>query len=158
MPSRRDLITMTEDQAYAFLASRWVGVLGTVGADGLPHLVNVGYLVEGKEVVVTSFAAAQKVKNIERTGSATLLVEHSWPYVEVQGVMLGGPARIVPDFDTVLAITTRMRIEHAEMSGTPVGEGTPDMDMARHARKRVAVFIEPARLRSWDHTRLDGTY
>ena len=41
---------------------------------------------------------------------------------------------------------------------TPILIATPDMDIAKHARKRVLVHIEPARLRSWDHTRLGGTY
>ena len=161
MASRRDQITMTEAEVRAFLASRWVGVLGTVGPDGLPHLVNVGYLLggdDGREIVVSSFRAAQKIRNIERTGAASFLVEHAWPYDEVQGVMVSGPARIVDDLDTVIELTTRMRAQHAEMSGTPVGGGTPDMDIAKHARKRVVVHLEPARVRSWDHRRLGGTY
>lgn len=161
MASRRAEIAMSEEEAYSFLRSRWVGVLGTIGPDGLPHLVNVGYLLggpDGKEVVVSSFRSAQKVRNLERRGSASFLVEHAWPYDEVRGVMVSGPARIVDDYDEVVALTTRMRAQHAEMSGTPVGAGTPDMDIAKHARKRVLVQIEPARLRTWDHTKLGGAY
>jgi PPOX class probable F420-dependent enzyme len=158
MASRRSLITMSAEETTAFLRAHWLGVLGTVGPDGLPHLVNVGYLLEDDEVVLTSFAAAQKVRNLERTGAATFLVEHPWPYVEVRGVMISGSARIVRDTDEVLDVTTRMRAQHAEQSGTAVGEGTPDTDLAKHAAKRVAVRITPERVRTWDHTKLGGTY
>ncbi|MGW4824022.1 TIGR03618 family F420-dependent PPOX class oxidoreductase [Streptomyces sp. NPDC004227] len=158
MASRRDQIRMTDAETAAFLREHWLGVLGSVGPDGAPHLVNVGYLVEDGQIVVTSFAAAQKVRNIERTGVATLLVEHPWPYAEVRGVMVSGSARVVPDTATVLDITTRMRDAHARMSGTEIGQGTPDNDPAKHAAKRVAVYLEPTRVRTWDHTKLGGTY
>lgn len=158
MASRRAQIAMTREETAAFLREHWLGVLGTVGPDGLPHLVNVGYLVEEGEIVLTSFAAAQKVRNLERTGAATFLVEHPWPYVEVRGVMISGPARIVRDPAEVLAVTARMRDQHAEQSGTAVGEGTPDTDLAKHAVKRVAVRITPDKVRTWDHTKLGGTY
>ncbi|WP_173161941.1 pyridoxamine 5'-phosphate oxidase family protein [Phytohabitans suffuscus] len=154
--SRRDQIRMSDDEAYAFLESQRLGVLGTVGPDGAPHLVNVGYLVAGRRIVFTSFAAAQKVRNIERAANVTLLVEVPWPYNEIQGVMVTGGTEIVGDTATVIDITTRMRAKHAAMSGS--AEGTPDIDIARHAAKRVAVFVEPTRIRSWDHRRLGGTY
>ncbi len=158
MASRRSQIEMTPAEVEAFLADHWLGVLGTVGPDGLPHLVNVGYLHEDGEVVVTSFGAAQKVRNIERTGAATFLVEHPWPYAEVRGVMISGPVRVVRDPATVLDVTTRMRDQHATQSGTRVGEGTPDADLAKHAVKRVALRLRPDRVRSWDHTKLGGSY
>jgi general stress protein 26 len=156
MSSRRDAIRMSDDEAYEFLAAHKVGVLGTVGPRNVPHMVNVGYLVDDRRLVFTSFAAAQKVKNIERAGQASLLVEIAWPYNEVQGVLFSGPTTIVKDTDVVIDITTRMKKLHAEMSGTT--EGTPDIDVAKYAPKRVAVYIEPERVLSWDHTRLGGTY
>ncbi|MET7392006.1 pyridoxamine 5'-phosphate oxidase family protein [Dactylosporangium sp. NPDC005572] len=146
---------MTAEEAYAFLESQRFGVLGTVGPDGAPHMVNVGYLVDDRRIVVTSFAAAQKVKNLERAAVATFLVEIPWPYHQIQGVMITGNTRIVSDVDTVVDVTTRMRAKHAEMSDH---QGTPEIDIARHAPRRVAVYIEPVRLRSWDHRRLDGVY
>ena len=155
MASRRDLIKMSDDDAYEFLEGQRVGVLGTVGPDGAPHLVNVGYLVEDRRIVFTSFAAAQKVKNLERTGTATFLVEVAWPYNDVQGVMVTGPTTVVRDLDVVVDITTRMKSKHA--MGGPT-DGTPEIDIARHAVKRVAVYLEPTRLRSWDHRQLGGTY
>lgn len=157
MASRRDVIRMTDDEAYAFLDSMKIAVVGTVGSDGFPHLVSVGYLVEDGCIAFSSFAAAQKVKNLERTGQATALVEVSWPYNDVKGVMVSGPVRIVRDTPVVADLAARTKAKHAQMSGTT--EGTPeDMDVLKYAAKRVAIYIEPARIRSWDHSKLGGTY
>jgi hypothetical protein len=56
----------------------------------------------------------------------------------------------------VVEVTTRMKREHAEMSETT--DGTPEIDVARHAAKRVVIYLEPTRIVSWDHRRLAGTY
>ncbi|MFE7979342.1 pyridoxamine 5'-phosphate oxidase family protein [Streptomyces shenzhenensis] len=149
---------MTDAETAAFLRERWLGVLGSVGSDVAPHLVNVGYLAEDGQIVVTSFAAAQKVRNIECTGVATLLVEHPWPYAEVRGVMVSGSARVVRDTATALDITTKMCDAHVRMSGTESGQGTFDDDPAKHAAKRIAVYLEPTRVRTGDRTKLGGTY
>jgi PPOX class probable F420-dependent enzyme len=156
MSSRRDAIRMTDDEAYAFLSAHKVGVLGTVGLRNVPHMVNVGYLVDGRRLVFTSFAAAQKVKNIERAGQASLLVENAWPYNDVQGVLVSGRTTIVRDTDHVIDVSARIQRLHAEMSGTT--DGTPDIDQAKYASKRVVVYVEPDRVLSWDHRRLSGTY
>jgi hypothetical protein len=156
MSSRRGQIRMSDEEAFAFLEKQHYGVLGTFGPGGLPHLVNVGYLVIDRRIVFSSFAAAQKIKNVERAGQASFLVEIPWPYNEIQGVLLSGPTSIVADTPHVVEVTARMKREHAEMTGTT--EGTPEIDVARHAAKRVVVYLEPTRIVSWDHRRLAGSY
>lgn len=96
MASRRDVIKMSEDEVFEFLECQRVGVLGSVGPDGAPH---------------------------------------------VQGVMITGPTTIVRDLEVVIDITTRMKSKHATMGGPT--EGTPEIDIARHAVKRVAVRSSP---------------
>jgi PPOX class probable F420-dependent enzyme len=144
---------MSDEDAYSFLMSQRVGVLGTVGPDGMPHLVNVNYIIDGRQIILTSFAAAQKVRNIERTGSATFLVEVTGPYNEIRGVMASGRARVVADTRTVVDMTTRL----AGADAARADDGH-DLEVERHAAKRVSIFIEPTRLRSWDHRQLGGTY
>jgi|tagenome__1003787_1003787.scaffolds.fasta_scaffold18478658_1 PPOX class probable F420-dependent enzyme len=156
MASRRDLIKMSDEEAWAFLAEQRFGVLGTTGSDGAPHMVNVGYLVEDGRIVLTSFASAQKVRNLERHPTASFLVEVPWPYHQIRGVLATGPVTLDHDTERVVAITTLMRREHSAQDRAP--DDAPEIDIARHAVKRVAVTIEPARLRSWDHTKLDGKY
>jgi PPOX class probable F420-dependent enzyme len=156
MASRRDLLRMTDGEAWAFLAEQRFGVLGTTGPDGAPHLANVGFLAEEGQLVFTSFAAAQKVRNLERSATASFLVEVPWPYHQIRGVLATGPVRLVHDTDEVIAVTNRMRREHSEQDGAP--DDVPEIDVVRHAVKRVAVYLTPTRLRSWDHTKLGGSY
>jgi PPOX class probable F420-dependent enzyme len=156
MSSRRDQIRMSDEEVFAFLEKQRCGVLGTVGPGGLPHMVNVGYLVIDRRIVFSSFAAAQKVKNVLRAGQASFLVEVAWPYNEIQGVLLSGPTTVDADTQHLVEVTSRIQREHAQMSGTT--EGTPEIDVARHAPKRVVIYIEPTRIVSWDHRRLAGTY
>ncbi len=87
MASRRDLIRMSDEEVWAFLTEQRFGVLGTTGPDGAPHMVNVGFLVEDRRIVLTSFAAAQKVRNLERQPTASFLVEVPWPYHQIRGVL-----------------------------------------------------------------------
>ncbi|MBM9464045.1 pyridoxamine 5'-phosphate oxidase family protein [Aeromicrobium sp. YIM 150415] len=154
--SRRAQIAMSEQEVFEFLDSQMLGVFGSIGPDGAPHLVHMGFMVEDREIVVSSFAAAQKIRNLERSDKASFLVETSWPYAEIRGVMLTGETRIVRDTETVIDVTTRMRERHRAMSGSD--EGTPEIDIARHAPKRVVVYLTPGRIRSWDHRRLGGSY
>jgi hypothetical protein len=144
---------MTEQEIAAYLDEHILGVFGTIGKDGYPHMVNTAFLVDDQGIVVTSFAAAQKVRNVERTGTASLLVEVNWPYSEVRGVLLSGPTRIVADVDVVIDVTTRIRAKHAAIEG-----GTPAVDIATHAAKRCVLYIDPRNTRSWDHTKLGGRY
>jgi len=153
MASRRDLIRMTEEEVSAFLGEHILGVFGTGDASGCPHMVNTAFLADTEGIAVTSFAAAQKVRNIERTGTASLLVEVNWPYSQVRGVLISGPTRIVTDVDVVIDVTTRIRTRHASMEA-----GTPAVDIATHAAKRCVLYIAPQKIRSWDHTKLGGRY
>jgi PPOX class probable F420-dependent enzyme len=157
MSSRRDEIRMSDVESFAFLERQRFGVLGTVGRDGVAHMVNVNYLVDGHGIVFTSFTAAQKVKNIERSGQASLLVEIRSPYSEIQGVLLSGVTTVVTDTDHVIEVTLRMMRRHREMAGD-AGPGVAEGDVARHALKRAAIYIAADRLVSWDHRRLAGRY
>jgi nitroimidazol reductase NimA-like FMN-containing flavoprotein (pyridoxamine 5'-phosphate oxidase superfamily) len=151
--SRRDQIRMTEEELVAFLDSHVRGVFGSIGKDGFPHMVNTSYLADAQGIAITSFAAAQKVRNVERTGTASLLVEVNWPYSEVRGVLLSGPARVVRDLDAVIDVMTRTLNKHASMEG-----GSPTVEIARHAAKRCVLYLESEKTRSWDHTKLGGRY
>jgi nitroimidazol reductase NimA-like FMN-containing flavoprotein (pyridoxamine 5'-phosphate oxidase superfamily) len=156
MSSRRPEIRMTEDESFSFLSEQRFGVLGTLGRSGVPHMVNVGYLITHRRVLFTSFAAAQKIKNLERTGQASLLVEVTWPYREIRGVLLSGPATIVRDTDQVIEVTNQMKREHARLGAAD--EDMPKIDIAKHAPRRVAVYLDAERIASWDHRRLGNVY
>lgn len=87
------------------LGAARVGRLGTVGADGNPHVVPVCFAVLD-EVVYTAVdrkpkrsSRLRRVANIEATGRATLLVDEydDRDWSRLWWVRVDGPARVVSD-------------------------------------------------------------
>ena len=104
MAGRRELIKMTEAEVAAYLAEQRVLNVATIGPTGHPHVVAMWFaLVDGKPAFWT-FAKSQKVLNLRRDPRITALVESGETYAELRGVELVGTARLVEDFDEVLAI------------------------------------------------------
>src|SRR4051794_5859578 len=95
--SRRDQIRMTPDEIAAFLAEQRVVTCATNGADGWPHLMPLWYVVRDGDVWAWTYAASQKVRNIERDDRVTLQIETGDSYDQLRGVMI--KARTVLDHD-----------------------------------------------------------
>ena len=92
MPSRRDLIRMTDEEGDAFLNERQTMNIGTIGPDGNIHMVAMwyGFTPDGNPAFET-FAKSQKVVNLERDDRITVLVEDGGDYSALRG---GGPKRL----------------------------------------------------------------
>lgn len=156
MPSRRDLIRMTDEEARAYLREQCKAVLGTIGPDGMPHLIPLYYGVDAADrLVVTTFGKAQKVKNVERDARATLLVESGDTYHEIRSVMAYCTAEIISDPIEVRANMDLIR------TGRPMDEErSPAMkaQITASYAKRHVLRLTPYRYVSWDHTKLGSNY
>ena len=88
MPSRRDLIRMTDDELHAFLDEQRIVQVTTLGPTGRPHLMPLWYVPDGETLLGWTFAKSQKAKNLERDPHVTLTVQNSenpYEYVEIRG-------------------------------------------------------------------------
>jgi PPOX class probable F420-dependent enzyme len=145
---------MSELEVAEFLDSRSRGVLGTIGANGSPHLVTIGYVMEGRNVVLNSYRRSQKVVNIARRPEVSFLVETmEAPYSSVRGVLIFGRAKLYDDPAWVKHLEEKMIARAAT-----VGAKTPPIDLDKVAPKRTVILIEPGRVASWDHSRLEGAF
>ena len=156
MASRRNQITMTPEEVEAYLTDQKVLNVATIGPSGHPHVVAMWYvLLDGKPAFWT-FAKSQKVVNLRRDPKITGLVESGETYDQLRGVELVGSARLIEDYDEILALGTAVGVKYngpaaASEAALPFLEG--------QARKRVGVVIDVERTVSWDHTKLgSGTY
>jgi nitroimidazol reductase NimA-like FMN-containing flavoprotein (pyridoxamine 5'-phosphate oxidase superfamily) len=72
---------LTREEAHAFLDSKpgWI-MLSTIGPDGYPHAVPLGYFRLGDEIVMGVRSETRKLKNIQANPKVSLLLE-----VEVPG-------------------------------------------------------------------------
>jgi hypothetical protein len=104
-----------------------------------------------------TYAASQKVRNLERDPRATLQVETGEQYDQLRGVML----KVEVVLHRELADVTALGMEiFARYAGGEQGELPDDVSemVSRQAAKRVGLqFVERERA-TWDHRKLGGVY
>lgn len=144
---------MTDAEVRELLEEEHTVICATVGRDGWPHLMPLWYVLRDGELWAWTYAASQKVRNLERDTRATLQVETGTEYQQLRGVMIKAEVELHRDTETVarlgLEIMSRYRrpADRVEEIAAIV---------ARQASKRVALrFVECSRA-SWDHRKLAG--
>jgi PPOX class probable F420-dependent enzyme len=152
VPSRRDQITMSDEELHAFLQEQKVVTCATIGPNGRPHLMPLWYATDDLVLRSWTYAKSQKAKNLERDPRATLQVEDGEQYHELRGVMMECDVAIERDPDKVanfgMALFQRFGATGTEVEAMIVGQ----------APKRIGLTFTPTRIVSWDHTKLGGVY
>ena len=149
MPGQRERIRMTDAEVAEFLAAERTLQVASIGADGTPHLVAMWFTVIDGRIAFWTYAKSQKTVNLRRDPRVTCLVEAGEAYGELRGVSIVGRAEIHDDYDTVFnvgaAVYARYQgdMTHASRAGVEA-----------EAKKRVAIFIDPVKVASWDHRKL----
>jgi PPOX class probable F420-dependent enzyme len=157
--ARKD-ISFDDDELAAFLAAGHTLQVATLGADGYPHLAPMWYVVRDGEIVFRSFTKSQKILNLRRNPKLSVLLETGEAYAELQGAMIRGSARLIDDRGFVLEIYRALAAKYAMVGGQPIELDDEALEAAfgRFAEKNTAVVVEPEKIASWDHTKLDGSY
>ncbi len=159
---------MGTDEVAAFLEQERTVVCATIGPRGWPHLMPLWYVLRertegrpGPQLWAWTYAASQKVRNLERDPRATLQVEAGEEYQELRGVMLECEVAIHRDLEIVKALGHELFARYAAPRGEPAPAELPAEVGAiidQQASKRVALqFIELDRA-TWDHRKLGGVY
>ncbi len=157
MPSRRELIQMTDDERMAFIRSHKTMNIVSNGPGGFPHPMPMWFTIDGDGTVrMTTFRKSQKVLNIQRDPKVSLLIEDGTEYAELRGVVLYGHCEIIDDIDAVK--DTLIDITGGEAAETPEGREAMGKVIMDTAAKRVCLNLEPQKIVSWDHTKLAGKY
>jgi hypothetical protein len=108
-----------------------------------------------------TYAASQKVRNLERDPRATLQVEAGESYEQLRGVTLECEVLVHRGLKAVTALGREIFKRYASARGEP-----PAQDLgsevtgviAGQARKRVGLEFAERRRASWDHRKLGGVY
>ncbi len=95
--------SLTDAAFDAFLDSRpgWM-VLCTVGPDGYPHSVPLGYFRVDDRIYLGCRDRTTKVRNVERNPKVSLLVESGSTMADIKGAMVQGTAVVHRAPDEVL--------------------------------------------------------
>lgn len=138
---------LTLAQVHEFLDEKpgWI-TLSTVGPDGYPHSVPIGYFRLGEAVYLGCRAGTQKLKNIERNPKVSLSLEAGRSMGHIKGVLIQGDATVYTDPENLL----RLAREAARL------RGVAEDDLPVEARPGAAyIRVTPRKIISWDYAR-DG--
>ena len=136
---------LTKEEAHAFLDSRpgWI-ILTTVGRDGFPHTVPIGYFRLGDDIYIGCRTGTQKLKNIERNPNVSALVESGSSMQDIKGAMIQGTATIITEPQEFL----RLSREAARL------RGAPEEQWPKEPRPGAAyIRIQPKRYITWDYAK-----
>jgi PPOX class probable F420-dependent enzyme len=147
--NQRAQIAMTGDEIDTFVERSRTATMATLGPTGAPHLVAMWYAVIDGQIWFETKAKSQKAQNLRRDGRLTCLIEDGLTYDTLRGVSLEGQGAIVDDPDALW----RVGVNVWERYTGPYTEEARPMVEAMLA-KRIAVRLDVARVRSWDHRKL----
>jgi PPOX class probable F420-dependent enzyme len=151
--SRRDSIRMNEEELRSFLEGERTLQVATLDHDGFPHLVAMWFVLRENQIAFWTYARSQKATNLRRDPRLCCLVEAGERYDELRGVQIKGRAVLSEERETVLRLGEAIW----ERYTGPLAERTRSMVEAQ-APKRVAIFVQPLEVVSWDHRKLGGGY
>lgn len=152
--SQRTRVRMSDDEISTFLSGRRVMNLATIGPGGRPHLVAMwyGYTSSG-QIGFATYSQSQKIKNLQRNGSLTALVEDGEHYGELRGVQLLCDTTLSDDRHIVNELGESLYERYqAEDAGALTDEIRPFVHA--HMAKRTAVLLDVVDTASWDHSKL----
>jgi PPOX class probable F420-dependent enzyme len=156
MPSRRDLIKLSDEEQRELIDRERIVVVSSLGPRGWPHVMPLWYVPRDGEIWIWTYAKSQKVRNLERDPRATLLIETGVEYSELRGIQIEAEAELIRDTERIVDFAKELTIRYSE--GIDSVEGDAAAGLQAQAPKRVAIRFHPKRVASWDHRKLGGIY
>jgi PPOX class probable F420-dependent enzyme len=148
--NERAAIALTAAEVDELLRAARTLVLVTIGLDGLPHPVPMWYCVdEGGAVWMRTYAASQKVQNLERDARFSALVETGDRYDELRGAQLSGTVAVVDDVDTICEVVAGLLVRYEGLD--PAHADAVKAAYRPRAAKQRALRLDVDRVASWDH-------
>ncbi len=134
---------LSDEQIQAFLDSRpsWA-MLSTIGDDGFPHTVPLGYFRLGADIIMGVRDGTRKVANVENNPNVSVVLEEGSTMADIRGVMFQGRARIV-----------RKPHESLELGREGArARNVPESEWPTAPRPGVAyIRMTPIKTLSWDY-------
>jgi pyridoxamine 5'-phosphate oxidase family protein len=94
-------MSVFSDQELAYLVEGRLGRLATIGPDGLPHVVPLGWsynpALDTIDVGGRDMARTRKFRNVRANGNAALVIDDVLPPWRPRGVMVRGPAEALEE-------------------------------------------------------------
>ena len=136
--------SMSKEEAHEFLDSRpgWMQFT-SIGADGYPHTVPIGFFRMGDEIYTGGRASTQRAKNIARDPRVSALFESGSSMEDIKGLLVQGDAEMVTD-PAAVRILMKEAWQRRGAEGDAPDEPPPGTAYIR---------ITPKRYISWDYSK-----
>ena len=155
--SRRDQISMNDNEVGEFLRESRTIILVSNGKNGFPHPMPMWYCVDANNVVyMTTFGKSQKIKNLRNDPRVALLVESGNAYQELKSVLIYTEVDLIESVEETRAILFNISVQRGDLqanAGEKIREG-----MLNSASKRIGMKFTPDKIVTWDHSKLGGVY
>ena len=160
MASIADGLGLTPPELDELMTTTWNMRVATIGPGTRINLTPLWFGWAGGHVYF--YCRGQKIANLRRTPSCTVVVDRNERFPELVGAMLQGTARILETRDDEAAdphlatIRTQMGIKYAGGHGEPVPADPADRVFGASARGRSWrwVVLEPTHVVTWDNHKL----
>lgn len=142
-------IAMSTDEVDAYLREARTCRVGTVGADGRPHVSPLWFVWDGDALWLNSIVKSQRWTNVVRDPRVSVVVDGGDEFMTLHGVELEGRAQVVGEVprssepDPLVAEPERL-FGDKYAGGSFVADG-------RHAWLRIA----PDKVTSWDFRKIN---
>ena len=117
MPSRREIIQLSEDEIRDYLNASKTLIIVSNGRNGYPHPMPMWfYADDAHNFYCTTFRKSQKVLNFQRDPKASLLVESGEEYAELKSVLVYADCEVIDDYDTVCDTLVKINTKGREVT------------------------------------------
>jgi PPOX class probable F420-dependent enzyme len=150
---RARAIALTPAEIDAFLAERRVCRIGTVQADGSPHVTPIWYAWDGAAMWFYSIIKSQRWTNVARDPRVSAVVDAGEDqYFELHGVELIGEVEPVGE-------QPRVGLANPELEGPErlFGERYFGGPLSGYDNRHAWLRLRPRKIVSWDFRKLSGT-
>jgi hypothetical protein len=139
---------MSAPELDEFLRAERMCRVGTVNADGTPHVSPLWFVWDGQALWLNSVVKSQRWVNLARGGRVSIAVDAGYEFGELRGAELIGAMTVVGDVPRTETPNPELESPEALFGAKYAGGGfSPD---GRHAWLRLV----PDKIVSWDFRKM----
>lgn len=142
MPIPREQLRLTADELDELLASARTARIGTVSADGWPHVVPLWFVWHRGALWVNNLRRSKRSRNLAGGSPVAVCVDDGERYEELRGAVLSGRFESADDHPELPAV--RAAFARRYWGGSEVPE----------LRSHEWLRMEPERIVSWDFRKI----
>ena len=158
MASIGEGLALTQDELDEMMTTTWNMRVATVGPGDRINLTPLWFGWAGGSVYF--YCRGQKIANLRRAGTCTVLVDRNEQFPELNGAMLQGTARILETVEEEAAdahldaVRDQMGAKYAGGHGEPATEPPAPFAASARGRSWRWVVFTPTHVVTWDNRKI----